>query len=111
KDGEIGGRKVGRMTLFDIVPANVPATEEVAATVETGDISAPETAARLIASRPDVIFHLAAIVSGEAERDFEKGYRINLDGTRHLFEAIRKASEIDGYCPRVVFTSSLAVFG
>ena len=58
---------------------------------------------------PDVIFHLAAIVSGEAEADFEKGYRVNLDGTRYLFEAIRKVG--DGYKPRLVFTSSIAVFG
>ena len=63
----------------------------------------------LVASRPDLIFHLAAIVSGEAEADFDKGYRINLDGTRLLFEAIRKVG--DGYRPRVVFTSSIAVFG
>jgi nucleoside-diphosphate-sugar epimerase len=54
-----------------------------------------------------VVFHLAAIVSGEAELDFEKGYRINLDGTRNLYESIRKAQ----YAPRVVFTSSIAVFG
>ena len=58
---------------------------------------------------PTLIFHLAAIVSGEAEADFDKGYRINLDGTRRLFEAIRKVG--DGYKPRVVFTSSIAVFG
>jgi nucleoside-diphosphate-sugar epimerase len=55
-----------------------------------------------------VVFHLAAIVSGEAEADFEKGYRINLDGTRYLFDAIRV---LEGYRPRVVFTSSIAVFG
>jgi nucleoside-diphosphate-sugar epimerase len=62
----------------------------------------------MIAGRPDVIFHLAAIVSGEAEADFDKGYRINLDGTRLLLEAIRKAGD---YKPNVVFTSSIAVFG
>jgi nucleoside-diphosphate-sugar epimerase len=56
-----------------------------------------------------VIFHLAAIVSGEAVADFDKGYRITLDGTRYLFDAIRKVG--DGYKPRVVFTSSIAVFG
>ena len=59
--------------------------------------------------RPDVIFHLAAIVSGEAELDFEKGTRINLDGSRALLEAIRAAGE--DYRPRLVFTSSIAVFG
>ena len=55
-----------------------------------------------------MIFHLAAVVSGEAEADFEKGYRVNLDGTRRLLEAIRA---LDGYRPRLVFTSSIAVFG
>jgi nucleoside-diphosphate-sugar epimerase len=73
------------------------------------DLSAPGEAEKLVAARPELIFHLAAIVSGEAEADFEKGYRINLDGTRRLFEAIRAIG--DGYQPRVVFTSSIAVFG
>jgi D-erythronate 2-dehydrogenase len=62
----------------------------------------------VIAGQPDVIFHLAAVVSGEAERDFEKGTHVNLDGSRALFDAIRV---VDGYQPRVVFTSSIAVFG
>jgi D-erythronate 2-dehydrogenase len=74
-----------------------------------GDLSVAGEAEKLVANRPDLIFHLAAIVSGEAEADFEKGYAINLDGTRHLFEAIRKQG--GGYCPRVIFTSSIAVFG
>ena len=69
----------------------------------------PGAAEKLIAGRPDVIFHLAAIVSGEAELDFDKGYRINLDGTRMLLDAIRLVG--GGYKPRVVFTSSIAVFG
>jgi D-erythronate 2-dehydrogenase len=73
------------------------------------DFSLPGGAEKLISSRPDVVFHLAAIVSGEAEAEFEKGYRINLDGTRALFDAIRRVG--DGYAPRVVFTSSIAVFG
>jgi D-erythronate 2-dehydrogenase len=71
------------------------------------DLSAPGEAEKLIAARPGLIFHLAAVVSGEAEADFEKGYRVNLEGTQRLFEAIRKAD----YRPRVVFTSSIAVFG
>jgi len=71
------------------------------------DLSAPGEAEKLVAARPQLIFHLAAVVSGEAEADFEKGYRVNLDGTRRLFEAIRK----ENYRPRVVFTSSIAVFG
>lgn len=64
-------------------------------------------AAELIALRPDVVFHLAGVVSGEAEADFALGYRVNLDGTRALFEAIRAAD----YLPRVVYASTTAVFG
>jgi len=73
------------------------------------DLAAPGEAEKLLTRRPDLVFHLAAVVSGEAEADFEKGYRVNLDGTRRLFEAIRKIQ--NGYKPRVVFTSSIAVFG
>ncbi len=87
------------------VPAGAPFKVETL----TSDFAAPGEAEKLVADRPDLIFHLAAIVSGEAEADFEKGYRINLDGTRYLFDAIRKIG--DGYKPRVVFTSSIAVFG
>ena len=65
----------------------------------------------MIARRPDLIFHLAAIVSGEAEADFDKGYRVNLDATRQMFEAIRAANARESYCPRLVFASSIAVFG
>lgn len=79
--------------------------------VAVADLSAPGAANSCVGTRPDVIFHLAAIVSGEAEADFEKGYRINLDGTRQLFEAIRCESAKAAYQPRVVFASSIAVFG
>ena len=72
------------------------------------DLSAPGEAEKLVAKKPGLIFHLAAVVSGEAEADFEKGYRVNLEGTHRLFEAIRKQPD---YRPRVVFTSSIAVFG
>lgn len=73
--------------------------------IDFGDVEQVPT---LIDKRPDVIFHLAAIVSGEAEDEFEKGYRVNLDGTRALFEAIKSH---EGYNPRLVFASSIAVFG
>ncbi len=91
----------GELILHDVV------SFEGASAVS--DLSAPGEAEKLVASRPGLIFHLAAVVSGEAETDFEKGYRVNLDGTRRLFEAIRNAG--GGYKPRVVFTSSIAVFG
>jgi nucleoside-diphosphate-sugar epimerase len=110
-DGHVGGRKVTVLTLADIVAPERP--QGFGGKVETPavDLSAPGTAARLIASRPDLIVHLAAIVSGEAEADFERGYRINLDGTRALFEAIRLEGKTAAYRPRVVYTSSIAVFG
>ena len=93
-----------RLTLADVVaPAAVPG-----ATCLTVDLANPATATALIASRPDVIFHLAAIVSGDAEANFDKGYAINLDASRWLFDAIRAQPE---YCPRVVFASSGAVIG
>jgi nucleoside-diphosphate-sugar epimerase len=91
----------GELVLHDVVPFEGSSA--------VSDLSAPGEAEKLVASRPDLIFHLAAIVSGEAEADFEKGYRINLDGTRRLFEAVRKVG--NGYKPRLVFTSSIAVFG
>jgi D-erythronate 2-dehydrogenase len=104
-DRKGGDGNAGELILHDVVAPSAPA----GARAVTSDLSAPGEAEKLVASRPDLIFHLAAIVSGEAEADFEKGYRINLDGTRRLFEAIRKVG--DGYKPRVVFTSSIAVFG
>ena len=91
----------GQLILHDVVP--------FAGSSAVSDLSMPGEAEKLVASRPDVIFHLAAIVSGEAEADFEKGYRINLDGTRRMFEAVRKVG--NGYKPRMVFASSIAVFG
>lgn len=108
-DGGIGGSQVTSMTLFDVVPPDVPGNAPFAVAAVTGDLPEEGQAEKLVQDRPDVIFHLAAIVSGEAEADFDKGYRINLDGTRNLFNAIY--AQGGGYCPRVVFTSSIAVFG
>lgn len=105
------GYEVDRLTLVDAVAPTVPAGLAAAASALTVDLAAPETAPMLIGLRPDVIFHLAAIVSGEAEADFEKGYAVNLDGSRLLFEAIRLAGAAAPYRPRVVFASSIAVFG
>ncbi len=108
REGHLGGREITRATLHDVVEPSAPAGASFRSEVSASDFANPGEAERLIAGRPDVIFHLAAIVSGEAEADFEKGDRINLDGTRFLFDAIRR---VEGYSPRVVFTSSIAVFG
>ncbi|HEY4191178.1 MAG TPA: D-erythronate dehydrogenase [Mesorhizobium sp.] len=110
KSAAIGSSTVDQMTLVDVIPSPAPSAE-FGADIRVADLSMPGEAERLIASRPDTIFHLAAIVSGEAEADFEKGYRVNLDGTRLLFEAIRKIGRGQAYRPRVVFSSSIAAFG
>ncbi|RWN37601.1 D-erythronate dehydrogenase [Mesorhizobium sp.] len=107
KDGTLSGRKIAALDLHDIVPPQAPVLEDVDVAIHTGDLAAPSATERLVALRPDVIFHLAGVVSGEAEANFDLGYRVNLDGTRALFDAIRLA----GFAPRVVFTSSIAVFG
>src|SRR5215217_8550012 len=109
RDGCLGHEAITRMTLHDVVEPAAPPDASVPVETRAADFSEPGEAEKLVAGRPDVIFHLAAIVSAEAEADFDKGYRINLDGTRHLFEAVRRIG--DGYAPRLVFTSSIAVFG
>lgn len=104
---EINGRRITALDLHDIVPAPAPAVIGLEAAVHTGDLAAEGAAAKLAACRPDVVFHLAGIVSGEAELNLELGYRVNLDGTRALFDALRLAPNV----PRVVYSSSIAVFG
>ena len=113
KDGKLGGKTINKMTLQDVVAPAKPAGAEIPIDIVTSDFADAGTAAPLVASKPDVIFHLAAIVSGEAEAEFDKGYRINLDGTRFLIDAIRAQNQESsgGYKPRLVFTSSIAVFG
>ncbi|MBI1170629.1 NAD-dependent epimerase/dehydratase family protein [bacterium] len=92
-----------RLTLADVVPPpDLPNS-----TALTLDLTA-SAAPGLIAGRPDAIIHLAAIVSGEAEADFDKGYATNLDAPRALLEAIRA---MPGYVPKLIFASSIAVFG
>jgi nucleoside-diphosphate-sugar epimerase len=107
RDGELGGKAISSLALYDVVEGAMPAGAKVPVKILRGDLPAPGEAGRLLADRPGVVFHLAAIVSGEAEQDFDKGYRINLDGTRSLLEAVRHA----GHKPRLVFASSIAVFG
>ena len=106
-DQRIGDEALQQITLCDVVAPPVPPDAAVPIDVVTGDLRSAATRDSLVATRPDLIFHLAAVVSGEAELDFEKGYGINLDGTHGLLESIRAAA----YCPRFVFASSIAVFG
>jgi D-erythronate 2-dehydrogenase len=113
KDGALNGEKIASADLVDVVEPEKPANASFPLETKAVDIADPTTAPPLAAARPDVIFHLAAIVSGEAEQDFDKGYAINLDGARLLFEAIRHENlRSEGkYAPRVVFASSIAVYG
>lgn len=107
RDGILNGEAIERLTLIDVVAPEKPRDSSAAVETTTSDLSAPGAATKAVAGRPDVVFHLAGVVSGEAETDFDKGYRVNLDGTRALFEAVRSA----GIKPKIVFTSSVAVFG
>ena len=112
-DGKLAGKAITHAHLVDIVAPEKPAGAPFPAAVDAFDIAAPYVAPKLIAPRPDVIFLLASVVSGEAEADFDKGYAINIGGTQSLFEAIRREQALAGgaYRPRLIFTSSIAVFG
>jgi nucleoside-diphosphate-sugar epimerase len=104
------GSKLGaieELVLFDNAPSALPLPDNKRVRVVTGDIADRHTVAKLIAPGTDSVFHLAAIVSGQAEADTDLGYRINLDGTRAVLDACRAL----GTAPRVIFASSLAVYG
>ncbi|HRD77124.1 MAG TPA: SDR family oxidoreductase [Hyphomicrobiaceae bacterium] len=111
RDGTLGGKAISQLALYDVVAAEKPAGAKFPVEISTGDLPAAGETDKLVAGKPDVIFHLAAIVSGEAEQDFDKGYRINLAGTMNLLDSIRRAYDGAARKPRLVFTSSIAVFG
>jgi nucleoside-diphosphate-sugar epimerase len=73
----------------------------------SGDLASPDVIAKALKPDTGSVYHLASVVSGGAEQDFDLGYRVNLDGTRHLLEACRKLAKP----PKLVFTSSVAAFG
>jgi D-erythronate 2-dehydrogenase len=106
--GLLNGKTISRLTLTDVVEPPKPVFSGTTEIV-VADLATPGIAARLIAGRPELIFHTAGIVSAEAELEFEKGYRSNLDGMLSLLEAIRAVG--DGYRPRLIFTSSCAAYG
>ena len=107
--GALNDRPIERLTLIDVSAPQKPEKFTGRVVTAAADIADPAAARAAVTGRPDVIFHLAAVVSGEAELDFEKGVHVNLDGSRALIEAVRAVG--DGYRPRLVFTSSIAVFG
>jgi nucleoside-diphosphate-sugar epimerase len=104
--GHLGSNeRIERMTLVDVVAAE--GFDDPRIVQVTGDISDRQLLGRAVDTRTTSIFHLAAVVSGQAEADFDLGMRVNLDGTRALLEVCRAA----GHQPRVVFASSVAVYG
>jgi nucleoside-diphosphate-sugar epimerase len=114
-DKSLGRKAIQSLVLVDVVDSPIPAGAPKDTKPIIADFSEKGVAATLIQDRPDVIFHLAAIVSGDAEANFEKGYKVNFNGSCALFEAIRQEGEKKGeknpYKPRFVFASTLAVFG
>lgn len=103
-------QKGDRVTLLDLAfPENgAPVAEEV-----RGTVTNPAVIKRLAQKRPELVFYLVAIVSGEAETDFDLGWKVNMEAFHGFLETFRaevEASKGD-YKPRIVFTSSIAVFG
>ncbi len=101
----LAGEKITRLTLVDQAFPDLPNDARLATLA--GDISDPAFAARAIEPDTASIFHLAAVVSGAAEADFDLGMRVNLQGMRNVLEQARKCARP----PRLVFASSVAVFG
>ncbi|MFT7593618.1 MAG: nucleoside-diphosphate-sugar epimerase [Paracoccaceae bacterium] len=108
--GGLNGAAITGLTLVDIhQPAPVPASFPVHCV--TADVSDASTVEALFAENPDVIYHLAAVVSGAAEADFDLGMRANLAGTMNILEAARSSGARSGKTPMVIFSSSIAVHG
>jgi nucleoside-diphosphate-sugar epimerase len=102
---------IDELVLFDNAPPVLPLPDDKRVTLVTGDIADRDAVRKLIAPGTASVFHLAAIVSGQAEADTDLGYRINLEGTRAVLDACRAITASGGTCPRVIFASSLAVYG
>ncbi|MEM5294685.1 D-erythronate dehydrogenase [Burkholderia sp. JPY481] len=105
KDAHGTPQAITGLVLLDVVRAHDFGDARVH--TEVGDIAERSVLERVIDDQTSAIFHLAAIVSGQAEADFDLGMRINLDASRLLLEVCRQR----GHQPRVVFTSSVAVYG
>ena len=99
--------EVTSITAFDIMPPDPPLPDDDRLSVVTGEISDADAIASLIGNDTDAVFHLAAVVSAQAEEDFDLGMRVNLDGTRIVLERCRALD----HAPRVVYASSVAAFG
>jgi nucleoside-diphosphate-sugar epimerase len=99
--------EIDELVVFDVAAPEPPMADDPRLRVTTGDIGDAETVNALVTEDCGAVFHLAAVVSAGAEEVFDLGMRVNLRGTRNVLEACRR----HGACPRVVFASSVAVFG
>ena len=99
--------RIDKLVIFDVAAPQPPLADDPRLEVATGDIGDPETVNALVTDDCGAVFHLAAVVSAGAEEDFDLGMRVNMQGTMNVLEACRR----HGTCPRVVFASSVAVFG
>jgi nucleoside-diphosphate-sugar epimerase len=100
--GYIGSALVKALASHEVI-----GTDQSAPAALIGNIAYPQFARSLITPDTELVFHLASLVSGGTEQNFELGTKVNLDATRDLLEACRLA----GHCPKFVFTSSIAVYG
>src|SRR5262252_5442674 len=98
---------VDKLILFDNAPPALPLPKDKRLRLVTGDIADPDAVRGAITEGTGSVFHLAAVVSGQAEADTDLGYQVNLDGTPAVLDACRAL----GTCLPVVFASSLAVYG
>jgi nucleoside-diphosphate-sugar epimerase len=107
--GTLAGERIDRLVLTDIAPPPADLLADARVEARTGPLLSQTDALR---KEPfDGVFHLASAVSGECEADFELGLRSNLDSTRALLDALRAQVDAGGKVPRLVFSSSVAVFG
>lgn len=98
---------LSKLVLFDQVAPHPPLPSDPRLEVVTGDLTQTGVAQTLITADTQLIFHLAAIVSGQAEQDFDLGMQVNLAATQALLETCRQLESV----PQLIFTSSVAVFG
>lgn len=104
--GQLGGKPIAAITLLDgALPKDLPQDKRLQAM--QGDVSDAKVLAQVCPPDTDAVFHLAAVVSGAAEADFDLGMRVNLKGTELLLAQMRKCAQP----PRLVYTSSVAAFG